>query len=321
MIDWPQPLLKSLFSENLTIFFGAGVTKELEFDLWSELIHRLNEEIKIPEELTSELTTSIDSKDYLNAMDIFLTAKEEETIHIINETYKHDEFKHHELVASNEALLFELGASAYLTTNIDNSLDEVLGMTGKKQTAVYSYKNQNDIKNRLISRDSRDPLVIRLHGDLQDIDSLIFSQEQYSRLNKDNNFIFEYIIPALLVSTMTLFVGYSLNDPDIQLILENTAKVRGLNLNLLLLNTDSTLSDHKKHLFTQRYGIKVIDLFTNDNDNPTDSLKVGLKELAAIRRVLADMQPGAVRELLAKGEKSRTQELMDLIYGKTSALQ
>lgn len=313
MIQWPQTLLKSMLFNNLTVFFGAGVTKELGFKLWSELIEQLRSEISLNDDLVKELTESINSNNYLNAMDIFFSEKEQETVSLINRMYMLDEFDKNQILNSNEALLFELGASAYLTTNVDNSLEEVLGKKGKKSTVIYSYKNQEDIKDKLVDRDfDRNPLVVRLHGDLKEAKSLIFSQKQYSQLTKDNNFVFQYLIPSLLVSTMTLFVGYSIGDPDIQLILENTSRVRGLNLNLVLINTDPKLSTHQKELFTMRYGIKVIDIKFDELDQ-TQALKRGLTELATIRKKLKDLQPGDARDILLSGEIKRNSKLEELI--------
>ena len=311
MSNWPQSLLYSMVFNNLTVFFGAGVSSEFNLKTWGELVDYLGSEMILDNNSAAEFKKSVEEKDYLNAIDLLFYTNEAEAIRLIEAEYMKEETINN-IVESNEALLFNLGASAYLTTNIDNSLEDLLSQIGKKKTIVHNYVDEKNIKSKLVTRDfEKSPLVIRLHGDLSRPETMVFSQMQYSKIIREKNFVFEHLVPALFVSTMTVFVGYSINDPDIQLTLENIAKVRGLELNLLFINTDTSITKHKKKLFRDRFGIEVIDFF--EGENQTERLKNALKELTNIRDFLVGMSSDEARDIINMGQSSRNGKIRDIL--------
>lgn len=308
---WPKTLLRSLAYNNLTIFFGAGVPYELGFPLWGELLTNLQKELEhnLSDNISSELQRYIQSNDYLNAVDLLMYHEQEKVIDIIESTFKLDDFELNKLEDSNENLLFSLNANTYLTTNIDNSLDEVKGLSGKKAANIYSYKNETDIRDKLIFHDSeKDPLIIRLHGELKDLSSLIFSQRQYTALNQNSTFVFNQLLPALFLTSTVLIIGYSVNDPDIQLVLENISKTRGVRDNLFLLNSDKNLSEHQKLLFNERFGIKVFDIHL-EKDCQTNILKAALKELVNIKEKINSIPMNEKRTLFKCGDSTMYEKI------------
>ncbi|TGE44802.1 hypothetical protein C6P25_02445, partial [Weissella confusa] len=166
MSNWPQSLLYSMVFNNLTVFFGAGVSSEFNLKTWGELVDYLGSEMILDDNSAAEFKKSVEEKDYLNAIDLLFYTNEAEAIRLIEAEYMKEETINN-IVESNEALLFNLGASAYLTTNIDNSLEDLLSQIGKKKTIVHNYVDEKNIKSKLVTRDfEKSPLVIRLHGDL-----------------------------------------------------------------------------------------------------------------------------------------------------------
>lgn len=304
MFEWPKTLLRGLADNNLTILFGAGIPHEFGFPLWNELVEKLEKGItkKLEMDEKNELTEFINSRDYLNAIELLMFKDRENVIDIIEESFNYDDFNKYDLKNSNENLLFALNANTYITTNIDNSLEEIKGLSGKKRANIYCYKNEQDIKDKLIFHNpENDPLILRIHGELKDHSSLIFSQSQYSNLNREYLFVFEQLLPSLFLTSIVLIVGYSINDPDIQLILEKSSKVKGNRNNIFFINADKNLTDYKKRMLLERYGIKVLDIH-NEQTDITKILKVNLKELVSIKKKLLNCSFDEKRDFFQKGD-------------------
>lgn len=314
MFNWPKTLLRGLAYDNLTIFFGAGIPCEFNLPLWNELVDKLFEEMKssLSAEEQAEFKDFVKVKDYLNAIELLMYKNEEIVLDCLENAFNKDDFDSFNLEESNENLLFKLNANSYLTTNIDNSLEEIKGLSGKKAASIYSYKNEKDIRDKLIFHNSeKDPLIIRVHGELKDVSSLIFSQSQYSKLNKEDFFIFNQLIPSLFLVSTVLIVGYSISDPDIQLILEKTAKIKGTKDNIFFINADGKLSKHKKRMFTNQFGIKILDIYT-DLDTTYDithMLKKRLNELIDLKDILLGYSLNDKRKLFKNGQQSIYDEL------------
>ena len=179
---------------------------------------------------------------------------------------------------SNEKLLFDLGAEIYLTTNIDSSLEYVKAHIGKASLPIWNYKTDAvEIRDALITRGvEENPLVIRLHGDLNNKESLIFTSTDYAQLRLKNNYVFETLLPAILTTYTILFVGYSLDDPDIKMLLENVSKVQGRNLNLIALFDDGdkeVITVHKENYFKANFGVDIIRMNKLGNENKNRTIK------------------------------------------------
>ena len=307
MFNWPKTLLRGLAYENLTIVFGAGIPYEFEFPLWGTLVEKIISELdnRLNTDEKKELEEYTNTKDYLNAIELLMYKDKESTLDLLENMFRYESFDKYQLEDSNADLLFKLNANHYITTNIDNSLEEVKGLSGKKAANIYSYKNEKDIRDKLIFHNSeRDPLIVRIHGELRDHSSLIFSQTQYTDLNKEELFVFTQLLPSLFLTSIVLIVGYSISDPDIQLILEKSASVKGNKDNIFFINADCNQTKHQKRMFSKRYGIKVIDVYNVEENNITESLKIALKELVHLKNIIKNYDTTEKRELFKAGDKS-----------------
>ena len=68
-------------------------------------------------------------------------------------------------------------------------------------------------------------LIIKAHGSIDDTEKLIFTAKQYYQAQEDYP-EFYHLLSALFLTHTVVFLGYSLNDPDINLLLQflhNTA--------------------------------------------------------------------------------------------------
>lgn len=63
-------------------------------------------------------------------------------------------------------------------------------------------------------------IIIKAHGCVSDPNRMILTKSQYFKARKEYSNFYR-ILDALFLSHTLLFIGYSLSDPDIQLVLEN----------------------------------------------------------------------------------------------------
>ncbi|WP_311154268.1 SIR2 family protein [uncultured Streptococcus sp.] len=303
-VKWPKLLLRSIAYNNLAVLFGAGIPNEFGFPLWGTLIDELNEEFKVEfnSEQEEELNNYISNNDYLEAMEFLNSIDQEKVIDYMCRKFNKESYDSSILDNSNELLLLKLDAHAYLTTNIDNSLEFTKSKAGKKSSIIYCYNKEDDIKDKLVFHDNEnDPLIIRLHGELGEKKSFIFSSKQYSDLMNSNSYIFEKILPALLLTSTTIIVGYSLSDPDIQLLFEKLYAVKGVWKNMFFLNTNKNMSNYQKNRMQEKYGIKVVDL-NFDTTGHSEILKDSLKELLQIKEKIKGYSAVDKKELFNKSD-------------------
>ena len=316
-IEWPKILLRSLGFGNLAILFGAGATYDLGFPLWGELIDKIYQDLKpsMSSNQQKEIEEFIKIKDYLEAVEYFIGHSEEKFYDIMQSSFSRDDFDEDAISNSNESLLLKLNAHSYLTTNIDNSLEYAKGTVGKKSANIYCYNKEEDIKDMLILHDNeKNPLIIRLHGELSDKNSLIFSRGQYDKLLAKNYYVFEKIFPALLLTSATIIVGYSLSDPDIQMVLERIYETKGKWSHIFFFNTDGSLSEYKKSKLKTRYGIEIIDLFNyfSESETQTDILKKSLIDLNNLKDKISSLSSNEKKEIFSKTQNEINREIRSM---------
>jgi hypothetical protein len=105
-----------------------------------------------------------------------------------------------------------------VTTNYDSILERA----SKSGYRVKSYTDSD------IGYDIRTgtPVLVKIHGSVDAQQKLILTRSDYSSARRDGARSLE-VFQALLLTKTSLFIGYSLSDPDIQLLLENNFGSRG----------------------------------------------------------------------------------------------
>ncbi|WP_164516592.1 SIR2 family protein [Minwuia thermotolerans] len=113
--------------------------------------------------------------------------------------------------------LLDLDFKVCITTNYDQFLEKNFeyhsGGAIAYQVRTYKYDN--------FLADLRSPsrTILKLHGCITDPSSIILDRQPYFKAKANNPGIYD-IVEALSTVNTVLFFGYSINDPDIQLILE-----------------------------------------------------------------------------------------------------
>jgi hypothetical protein len=117
--------------------------------------------------------------------------------------------------------LGQLPFCGFLTTNYDNAF--VRHLTANKKVVTVHKNSKRELEQ--VDFD-RVPTLVKLHSDLDSVETIILSKSQYELAQYSENFEYlrEFLKSQVLVRRL-LVVGYSMNDPDILLILKEAARI------------------------------------------------------------------------------------------------
>jgi hypothetical protein len=117
----------------------------------------------------------------------------------------------------HEAVL-NIDPKIVVTTNYDDIYDNYC----RSGTALDGYNICKYYEQHLVN-DLRSPvrLIIKAHGCVSDASKIVLTRSQYFKERQEHS-AFYTVLNALFLTHTILFIGYSLSDPDIQLVLENS---------------------------------------------------------------------------------------------------
>lgn len=220
MIKWPDTLSTELAERRCIVFMGAGVS--MGSSSASGKDHPPNWENFLKGALPA--VSKVADRNYakkLVAAKQFLDAAE-----VITECCDHADFDQYlrrtfvqpRFVASEmHKIILEMDPKIVITTNYDQIYDHYCN-SGIAQSG-YNVANYTD--NFVVENiRSRVRLIIKAHGCVSDPRNIVLSRSSYYRARRDYPGFYD-VLDALFLTNTLLFVGCSLTDPDIQLVLEN----------------------------------------------------------------------------------------------------
>jgi DNA polymerase elongation subunit (family B) len=150
--------------------------------------------------------------------------------------------------------LLRLNPDIIVTTNYDKILERA-SASGYK---VHDYAST--AIGRLVR--SGQPLIIKIHGSIDDPDGIILTRADYARLRKQGSDALE-VLQALFLTRTALFIGYSLNDPDIQLVLENVLGARDEPISHYML-ASKDVKEYQRDVLRYCYGTDIVSYRPGD---------------------------------------------------------
>ncbi|MCE5359427.1 MAG: SIR2 family protein [Acidithiobacillus sp.] len=150
--------------------------------------------------------------------------------------------------------LMVLDPDIIVTTNYDKLLEQATD-NGYR---VHPYESET------LARDIRagNPCIIKLHGSLDNSSRIILTRSDYSRLRVEGAHVLE-VLQALFLTRTAFFVGYSMGDPDVQLLLENVFGARGQVAAHFLLG-EKGMPEYQREVFEYCYGTSLISFAKGD---------------------------------------------------------
>ena len=270
---------------KLVIFVGAGVSRNSGVCSWWELVRRIAIEIgynDICEKCELKYLTTTDGEESTVSC-VFnnrpcqyeFSFSNEEFLKIPQYYYETDETAYLKLLKEifdkpykpNEIdeLIVALEPEHIITTNYDHLIEDV------KHVKVSEYKViKNDVD--LLTKPGSH-YIIKMHGDTDDfnecgINNIVLKEDDYLKYSHTHEIIESYI-KSLLFDKTFMFVGYSLNDNNLKLIMsyiDYYVKSQGIKKRsphyLITNNVDHKERDNK---YWKNKNVEVVDLSTLSN--------------------------------------------------------
>lgn len=257
VISWPQTLINRVAAGRWVLFIGSGVSATSSNDggghppSWSGLLQALAD--LIPDNAQREIGHElIAGRDLLSAADHIRYALAEagdlatyqQMIRQFVEGPADDRFKPSDL----HVALLDLDPKIVFTTNYDKLFD-LAAMGGYRIHSVRSHNVANDLR-------LGEPVLVRLHGSTDAMDEVVLTRTDYAEVTRSGQDVFDALRALSLTSTI-LFVGYSLEDPDIQLVLQEIGRP-GPSPEAHFLLAPEPSSASRVQVFKESFGVSVL---------------------------------------------------------------
>lgn len=276
MIIWPPALVTELAERRVVIFIGSGVSKsaDVRFPSWPELLEVMKGHIstKRNKDLVGKLVKAgrlLDAAELVNSL---LPPADRRAI-------LESKFKIVPVPVSDiYDDILSLDPKVCITTNYDQLIEknfERLSGYPSHEVRTYGYDN--------FLSDLRSParVVLKIHGCITETGNIVLDKKSYFNAKAEYPGIYDAVKALSTVNTI-LFLGYSMGDPDIQLILED-------------INSKSK-TDHRHYAFVPKFEHPSL------RDANMHTYNIQFIEYPSSRH---DMFPAALKELRSSVEATR----------------
>lgn len=205
--------LTSFFSNSPhpIIFTGAGVSAKAGLPMWKSFVEQLAEGLRANDPLTTQqMHECIRTGDLVVAVDYF---------HLSRKMLEGDKQKLlATLLAKYDYIpllpLAQLPFRACITTNFDRSIIDAIGKAKSSVPRDYKF---GDVSFKQAQWDD-DLYVARIHGAVENTQSMILSAAQFDSLLKND--VYHDFLRICFTQRNVLFLGFSFYDPAIRYIFE-----------------------------------------------------------------------------------------------------
>jgi len=216
MVDWPDTLVREAAERRVVVFLGSGFSKAAvpELPTWGTLLNELAEKLqtKSSKVLVGKLirqgrlldaaeiiTSGVNAPDLNNMLRARFQLRPPPKEDIYND-------------------LLQIDPKTIITTNYDELIEKNFDLYSG---GASSHSIRTQTSNSLLA-DLRSPVrsIVKLHGCITEIENIVLDRRSFFKAQAENRGFFDIIRSLMTVNTV-LFLGYSMSDPDIQLILEN----------------------------------------------------------------------------------------------------
>ena len=254
-----ESLFELIRKEEVVLFVGAGLSIYAGFPSGNELKKIFIENLTLKEKENIDLEQKLDGL----TEDIYRIKGNNKNflIEVLNKTFNKDakSLKTHILLSKIPHF------KTIITTNYDKLFEE-----------AYRSKCQLIINEKQISNiDKTKSQIFKVHGDLSNPDSIILKKSDYNNFFKENseNTLFWTVLKERISTKNVAFLGYGLEDSNIEVIFDKISDVLGDNKKEIFLIAPNFSQSKQNHLNGK--GIKYIN---SDADTFINELLINIKE-------------------------------------------
>lgn len=279
---------------KLVIFVGSGVSCNVaEMPSWNKLIQNMAKAINYSRcdtcrhkkegcEITCLLKDDFSTDELLKIPQHVFNKDKELYNRILTES-----FPTVSVDAPLSSAILDINPAHIITTNYDQLLE-----TSKN---IFSQQYQVIVHDKDLLNADKGKYIIKMHGDLLEPDSIVLKEQDYLDYSQ-NHVLIELFIKSLLTDHIVLFLGYSLNDYNIKLIIswlnymrsQNGALDENRRIGYLIL--DQEIIDDTQSSYFNSNNIEVININTIPliKETPSElTNEIGMR-LYSFLRIIAD---------------------------------
>lgn len=268
---WPNNLVEELAYRRCLIFLGSGISATAKNsegktpDTWGEFLNNVKSKMKDPSDSDVEFVEQmLNEKNYLLALqaisDLCDTGE--------YSAYLKKQYLRGGYIPSNvHRIIKELDSKIVITTNFDRLYE---GLCKEPEYVTYDYTDTRSIIGTIKAPEN---LIIKAHGSIDDTEKLIFTAKQYYAAQEKYP-EFYHLLSALFLTHTVVFLGYSLSDPDINLLLQFLHNTANSSCPHYLVDKKGNKPQLVKH-WKQTYNVSLIEYGSSydDLEEELDELK------------------------------------------------
>lgn len=260
----PKELIKAFKEGRASFFVGAGLSKGVGLPDWPELLEELLIRVKNSIPRSNEYVNQC--KKLLKNPANYLTLAQE-----LREKLGSDEFNKYirerfvdRRPEPNDVFktLVEIPYNFIITTNYDYLIEDAYAFVYRRNAKVYTYQKPQAMADNVWNKY---PFILKAHGEADEPDKIILSDKDYRNLIH-NSIGYKSILQVLFTTDTILFLGTSLTDPELILLLGflRNAYHEGGPKHFALMD-QSTVEDIIAERWRKDYGINIITYDSYNN--------------------------------------------------------
>lgn len=277
---------------KLVVFIGAGVSANSGVPTWSNLINALKKELpKSINNETDDLKVAQIYKDTRDSKEYY------ETIRSILKDGK---------VAYNpiHTAILQLNPFQIITTNYDNLIEQAIQANYKQYDIIrqdsdlpyYRYPNK----------------VIKMHGDFS-IGNIVLTEDDYYNYGREFPLIRSFV-SSLFTTNVVLFVGFSFDDLNLKIILNEIKTILDKDMQRVYLLTDDNV-DKEMHEYYENKGINVVSITNPDNYIIDYGIEINQIEVDKLKQVKGANLYKQL-QIIKSFDKDYNEDLLKVLYKK-----
>ncbi len=218
-VDSIKEISKARTNNRLVIFVGSGVSNNSGVPTWKGLIENIAKKINYNENCNGcdsaeaacpkencDKRFNFTASEFLRIPEYYYqSVRSDEYFQTITDILKCDKESN-----AIDDLILDIAPHHIITTNYDALLENSASIKTANYKVIYEDKD-------LLSNAS-DGYIIKMHGDIDHPETIILKESDYLDYEQTHPLISTYI-KSLLVNHTFVFVGYSLNDNNLNLII------------------------------------------------------------------------------------------------------
>lgn len=245
-MNWPDNLVEEIAYRRCIVFLGAGISASSHDEegntplCWGDFVNNIKEISQLSVEDRKFVDEKITQNDFLMALQvIFDNCDKGVYSKFLKDCYLRHTYEPSEL----HKIIYDLDSKITITTNFDKIYDKLFLSDAYTK---FDYTRTSDI---IASIKAPENVLIKAHGDIDSTEKIIFTAKDYAKCSQQYPEFYS-LLSALFLTHTVIFLGYSLNDPDINLILRQLKK------------TSSDFCPH--YLVTKSGNIEAVKLYWRD---------------------------------------------------------